>query len=632
MPKKDSLIKIIITSAVFLAVVFIVGNYFIWSRSWFGHFYPGVVVGGLNLSGKTPAEAEAILKEKADEIIMNGLSFNYQEKSATLPINTFSFDSDLAGPLLSFDLKKTLNLAQAEQGQNSFGNYLLLRWKIKKINPIVISYFLDFEKIKAFLNDQFPELIIEPVNAHFSLSSENPETGGLTLKTGSEKIGKEINYEALAVALTANLSKLENAPLFITTHSKYPSVATADLAGLEATAREILDRGSLFLRLPDQLDKEAPSKTWEIKPEELITWLGADRNAETLNLFLIPEKICQYLESSVAPEINLAAIVPRLEIKDGRASNWQAGQDGRELDLDKNVSLILNEFLNNKNEIILEIEIIPSESLFKDGELKIKEIIGTGHSNYAGSPANRRHNISVGAASLHGVLIKPNEEFSLLAALGEINGETGYRQELVIKGDKTVPEYGGGLCQIGTTVFRAALASGLPITERRNHSYRVSYYEPAGTDATIYDPAPDVRFVNDTGNYILIQARLDGNDLYFDFWGIKDGREITITDPTIYNIVKPAPTKIIETDSLAPGVKKCTESSHNGADAYFDYTVVYPEGATTTPLHEVRFSSHYVPWQAVCLIGKEPAEETVNEEEAETEENNNLENPPAAAN
>jgi vancomycin resistance protein YoaR len=248
-------------------------------------------------------------------------------------------------------------------------------------------------------------------------------------------------------------------------------------------------------------------------------------------------------------------------------------------------------------------EKISAESLAADNDFRIKEIIGTGHSRFAGSPVNRRHNIKVGAASLHGLLIKPGEDFSLLKALGTIDDTTGYRTELVIKGDKTVPEFGGGLCQIGTTVFRTALASGLPISERRNHSYRVAYYEPAGTDATIYDPAPDFRFVNDTGNYILIQARLAGDDLYFDFWGVRDGRVATATAPTIYNIVKPEPTKIIETTELAPGEKKCTESSHNGADAYFDYTVTYPEGATTTPVQTRRFNSHYIPWQAVCLVG-----------------------------
>jgi len=134
----------------------------------------------------------------------------------------------------------------------------------------------------------------------------------------------------------------------------------------------------------------------------------------------------------------------------------------------------------------------------------------------------------------------------------------------------------------------------------------VSYYEPAGTDASVYDPWPDVRFVNDSPTNILIQSRIEGNEIFFDFWGEEDGRIATTTYPVIYNITPPQPTKIIETDELAPGEKKCTERAHNGADAYFDYTVTYPENATTSPLEKVeRFSSHYVPWQEVCLVGKE---------------------------
>jgi len=239
----------------------------------------------------------------------------------------------------------------------------------------------------------------------------------------------------------------------------------------------------------------------------------------------------------------------------------------------------------------------------KDKCRGIKEIIGTGHSNFAGSPKNRRHNIAVGAAAVNGLLLKPGEEFSLVKTLGEVEARTGYLPELVIKENKTIPEYGGGLCQVGTTVFRAALNSGLPITARRNHSYRVAYYEPAGMDAAVYIPNPDVRFLNDTGSYVLIQARIEGNDFYFDFWGLKDTRKITVSKPVVYNIVRPASTKIVETTDLAPGQKKCTEKAHNGADAYFDYTVVYNPGTADEKIEEKRFSSHYVPWQEVCLIG-----------------------------
>ncbi len=181
------------------------------------------------------------------------------------------------------------------------------------------------------------------------------------------------------------------------------------------------------------------------------------------------------------------------------------------------------------------------------------------------------------------------------------------------QGEKVVDLWGGirnqatgEVIQVGTTIFRATFNSGLPVTQRRNHSYRVSYYEPAGTDATIYDPAPDYRFVNDTGHHILIQTRMEGNDLYFDLWGTKDGRKVVATKPVIYNIVKPAPTKIIETPDLPEGKRKCTESAHAGADAYFDYTVTYPNGE----VKKERFSSHYIPWQAVCLVGAKKAAPT----------------------
>jgi len=146
----------------------------------------------------------------------------------------------------------------------------------------------------------------------------------------------------------------------------------------------------------------------------------------------------------------------------------------------------------------------------------------------------------------------------------------------------------------------------LPITERQNHSYRVSYYEPAGTDATVYSPKPDLRFINDTGHYILLLGEVSGHTLSFTVWGTKDGRKIIQTKPVIYNIVKPAPRKLIETEDLEPGKLKCIEQAHNGADTYFDYIVTYPNGETKSK----RFQSHYVPWQEVCLIGKEKGEES----------------------
>jgi vancomycin resistance protein YoaR len=166
-------------------------------------------------------------------------------------------------------------------------------------------------------------------------------------------------------------------------------------------------------------------------------------------------------------------------------------------------------------------------------ELGVSDLIGQGRSNFRGSPKNRIFNINVATKRFDGVLIKPGEEFSFVNILGEVDGDHGYRPELVIKKDKTEPEFGGGICQVSTTAYRAALNSGLEITARRNHAYPVQYYNPQGMDATVYVPRPDLKFLNNTPKYILIQTRIEGTELIFDFYGTNDGRTVEITGPKI---------------------------------------------------------------------------------------------------
>ena len=107
----------------------------------------------------------------------------------------------------------------------------------------------------------------------------------------------------------------------------------------------------------------------------------------------------------------------------------------------------------------------------------IKELVGVGYSRFEGSHAERIHNIRTGSEKLNGMIIKPGETFSFVEALGDISRATGYKQAYIIKEGKTVLGDGGGICQVSSTLFRAALNVGLPIVERNAHAYRVAYYE-----------------------------------------------------------------------------------------------------------------------------------------------------------
>lgn len=214
------------------------------------------------------------------------------------------------------------------------------------------------------------------------------------------------------------------------------------------------------------------------------------------------------------------------------AKEFEPGQNGQGLDLYKTYKLLAA----GQNKITLPVLVSkPTNALGDTNELGIIELVATGESDFKGSPYNRRVNINVGASRFQGLVLKPGEEFSFNKFLGDVDGENGFLPELVIKKTGTVPEFGGGLCQVSSTAFRAAMNAGLPITARRNHSYAVQYYAPQGTDATIYPGVQDFKFINDLSSHLLIRTRIEGNKLFYDFYGTKDDRKISFDGPYQYD-------------------------------------------------------------------------------------------------
>ena len=197
------------------------------------------------------------------------------------------------------------------------------------------------------------------------------------------------------------------------------------------------------------------------------------------------------------------------------------------------------------------------------------------------------------------------EKFSFNKTVGDISAATGYKQAYVIKSGRTVLDDGGGVCQVSTTLFRAALNAGLPIVERHAHSYRVGYYEQGdwkpGFDATVYDPSYDLEIQNDTPTPILIQAKPDTTnlELVFELYGARDGRTVDISPVRLWDS-RPAPQPLYQDDPTLPnGVVKQVDWSANGIKSAFDYKVIRGD----QELFKKTFFSDFVPWQAVYLRG-----------------------------
>jgi vancomycin resistance protein YoaR len=580
------LIFLLLLSASIITFIFMFNGYYK------NKIFPGTRVGSLDLGGMEYQEGRSLLETKANSLVDKGLKFVYEGEQFIVKSTVEDpANPELSSRLFSFDIDKTIQQIrdinfQLNEAEHIY--YWLAGWQASP------SLEVDEEKIVEALQVELAQYEQPAINAALVIDQD------YNMSVSSEKGGQAFNYNKIISAVRHNLRYLSDNSIEVSLEQDNPEIMRTAAEPALGLVQQVLEATPYLLNYEDF--------SWAITKEHIQDWLEFKNIDNKITIGINSEKIADYFVE-MAKEINVEVKEAKFVMENGKVVEFQPSQNGRSLQI--NQSLVqVNEKIRQVGikEIDLVVEEIEPETTTENvNDLGIRGLIGEGSSNFWGSPRNRRHNIAVGADTLNGILIEPGEEFSLVEALGEVEASTGYLPELVIKGNKTIPEYGGGLCQIGTTAFRVALDAGFPITARKNHSYRVSYYEPAGTDATIYSPQPDFKFINDTEYHVLFNTEISGNELIFRFYGTSDGRKVEQTNPRIFNSVRPGPTKLVETTDLAPGQKKCTERAHTGADTEFTRTITYADGEKKVEV----FRSHYKPWQEVCLIGvEELSEET----------------------
>jgi vancomycin resistance protein YoaR len=341
-----------------------------------------------------------------------------------------------------------------------------------------------------------------------------------------------------------------------------------------------------------------------------VTFL--QKSIDLVPYFRWNDSVIQEILTQLARHIDIPVQDALFTFENGKVTAFRPSKDGRMMDIEQTRKRITEAFntvaTTNQQRITIALPVRtvqPAITTDNTNSLGIKELIGTGYSEFRGSIAGRIHNVAHAAARFNGVLIKPGEEFSFNETIGDISATTGYQAAYIIRDGRTVLGDGGGVCQVSTTLFRAALNAGLPIVERQAHAYRVSYYEQAsfkpGLDATIFVPSVDLRIKNDTANHILIQTITDTKNLTlrFELYGTRDGRQAEISNHLVWAHT-PAPPPLYQDDPTLPmGVVKQVDWAASGAKSSFQYKVTRGDEI----LQDTTFYSNYRPWQAVYLRG-----------------------------
>lgn len=566
-----------------------------WMLSYQNKIYPGVQVTDLDIGGLDKLTAERRLKTLSqDYLSFSQLEVDTSKQATNSSILSTSLELETLGVV--YDHQATVEAAFSLGRDQSWWTNLQTIWRLYHQSenlPLIIDDYHQ-EHLDSFI-DQLADAVEKP-GAQPELIL-NQTTNSFDVFPGED--GLIIDRQAVYSQVESRLKYLNRKPITLSLEYEDHRITDNQISLAKTRALSLID---------DQLLLEVHSMdgsiqdSWQLEGAELVTFINLKGGYDLT-------QITDYLEN-LAEGINKPPANAAFDFEDGRVVNFVPATYGLGVEIESNVNSFVTSLSQLEADIdieplVLKVTQVPPEIDTSDvNNLGIKELLGRGYSTYRGSIPGRIHNVALTASKLNGVLIPPGEVFSFNQTVGEISRATGYQSAYIISGGRTILGDGGGVCQDSTTLFRAVLDAGLPIIERKAHSYRVSYYEQTdkpGFDATVFSPTVDLKFKNDTPGHILIQAKADSDNvtLVIELYGTDDGRVSEITNYRQWDAV-PAPPPLYQDDpSLGPGQVKQIDWASPGLKVKFDYIVT----RDNETLIEDTFYSNYRPWQAVYLRG-----------------------------
>lgn len=562
-----------------------------------GRIYPGVAVSGVDVSNLSVQEAGA------------KLSSNYNYSQTGKIMLTDGNDSWLATPaelgyFPDFQASSDAAYALGRGGAFIFRPFYPLVARFSGIN-VPMSMVYDQGKTQEYLLKIASEVNRPVVEASLTIN-------GTEVETIPGQTGRVLDIAATTSLISVQLSTLHDGVIPLVVRENAPKIV--DLSSQAETIRKILSEP---LRIRVSGAGESGPGPWAISAEDMakmITFDHKDGKADGELLIGLDQLQMRAYLDSVAPYINQEPTNARFIFNDDtRQLDLMTGSAiGRKLDMEDSLAKINDRVLKGEHDV--ELTVVTHEPEVPDSataeSLGITELVHAETSYYYGSNGSRVQNIKTAAKEFHGLLIPPGGIVSMADIMNDISLDNGYSEALIIYGNQTIKGVGGGVCQVSTTLFRAAFFAGFPILERHAHAYRVGYYEQtasggrdsnlAGLDATVFIPVVDMKFKNDTPHWLLMETYPTETSLTWKFYSTKDGRTVSWETTGPVNIVKAPEAKYVENPDMAKGKFKQIDYSADGADIDILRTVYMNGQAYFTD----SFRTHYVPWQAVYEMGE----------------------------
>ncbi|MBE0477144.1 MAG: VanW family protein [Coriobacteriia bacterium] len=577
-----------------------------------GRVHPGVRVGGVAVGWMRPADARARLAAHAQDSLSRPVKLRFEERE-------WEVTAEKVGA--SVDATRHIEAAMGVGRRGPAASRLSARlaaW----FRPVELPMRTDLDPkaTDPLLDDVAEAVLRKPKDAAVKV-----EGGKARLEPAA--VGVEMRREAVEESLRAAFVSSER--------SVNVAVGFIPVSVADEDAAEALAHAERMASGPVRIEHE--DRSWEFSARDVGSWLsfravpvpveaqaakGSTSSAESpsaegdvgtgqrmqLEAYVEGEKVAR----SVGPKVGGVGREPvdaSFKVSDGRVTIVPS-RDGTGPDM-KALAKELTVVLKGDGERVVTLRtrrVEPEITTAKARGMGIKERIATYSTNYDPTNRSRVNNIHTLAKALDGSLVPPGGTFSFNETIGPRTAEKGYQEAAAIVNGKLVPQLGGGICQVGTTFFNTVFFSGLPVVERRNHSFYISSY-PKGRDATISWGGPDLKFRNDTEHWVLVKTGFGAGSLTVSLYGTDPGYEVAYTTGD-FTDVRPHSVSEVEDDTLDEGKRVVQDPGVDGRKCVVTRTV--RKGGTV--VRTDTFTSVYKPKEEVVRVGTRKVEAPAEEE------------------